>query len=338
MLPGLAQPYSSAQVNDLVARNEVPVKPYDGSRDRALAISDAMEFLIGDKVGKAGVAALPLEGGVPILLNAEELFPMASTVKVPIAMALLAKVDAGEIELDTLEEINDYEWVFSDVVASEFLHPGVALSVANLIELMITHSDNTTTDVCLRLAGGTAAVDSYVASLKIDGMNISRYMRDLVKDFYGLPSGRENIEKAKEFVEKYPEKVIAPSEIIENDPRDQSTPDAMLELLLQLANGKALSPESTQFLLDVMSRTTTNVGRLKGLLPSNTVVGNKTGTVGGVANDVGYIQLPKTGNQLPKTQKVAIVVFTKSSATPPEDRERAIAEIGRLLFDVYLTE
>jgi beta-lactamase class A len=77
-----------------------------------------------------------------------------------------------------------------------------------------------------------------------------------------------------------------------------------------------------------MSRTRTGPGRLKGLLPSGTPVAHKTGTTGGVANDVGYITLPDG-------RRFAIVVFTNSSETPEPDRDRAIAEIARSLFDYF---
>jgi beta-lactamase class A len=89
-----------------------------------------------------------------------------------------------------------------------------------------------------------------------------------------------------------------------------------------------MSPKSREFLLDVMSRTRTGAGRLRGMLPNGTPVAHKTGTLGGVANDVGYITLPDG-------RRFAIAVFTNSSMTPESDRERAIAEVARALYDFY---
>jgi len=96
----------------------------------------------------------------------------------------------------------------------------------------------------------------------------------------------------------------------EKNPRDQSTPKAMLELLLAIDIGKILSEKSREFLLGVMSRTQTGGGRIKGLLPKGTPVAHKTGTTGGVADDVGFATLLDG-------HRFAIAVFTKSSATPP---------------------
>jgi beta-lactamase class A len=77
-----------------------------------------------------------------------------------------------------------------------------------------------------------------------------------------------------------------------------------------------------------MSRTRSGPGRLKGLLPMGTPVAHKTGTAGGIANDVGYITLPDG-------RRFAIAVFTNRSETSVSDRDRAIAEIARMLFDYF---
>jgi beta-lactamase class A len=102
----------------------------------------------------------------------------------------------------------------------------------------------------------------------------------------------------------------------------------MLQLLLAIDNGTALSEKSREFLLSVMSRTTTGLHRLRGLLPNGTPVADKTGTIGGVANDVGFITLPDD-------RRIAIAVYTKSSTTSEADREKAIAEVTRALYDFY---
>jgi len=63
-------------------------------------------------------------------------------------------------------------------------------------------------------------------------------------------------------------------------------------------------------------------------MPMGTPVAHKTGTAGGIANDFGYITLPDG-------RRFAIAVFTNSSETSVADRDRAIAEIARMLFDYF---
>jgi beta-lactamase class A len=292
-------------------------------------VAAALEAVTAGLVGVVGVAAQDMAGGTQVFLNGDQAFPMASTYKIPIAVALLSKVDAGELSLTDMIEIDDDEWVYSQVIAANFIHQGVALSVANLLEVMITHSDNTATDVCLRLAGGPAAVNRRLAQLGIEGMRVDRSTGDLLRDFYGVEPGRENLAEIARIASADPGRVIAPDPQFEADPLDKSTPRAMLNLLTGLYTGSALSEKSTEFLLGTMARTVTMPDRLGGLLPRNTPVAHKTGTVGGVANDAGYITLPDG-------RRFAIVVFTCGSDTPPADRERAVAEVARTLYDYFL--
>lgn len=289
----------------------------------------ALDMQTSGLVGVAGVAARDMVSGKQVFLNADQPFPMASTYKIPIAIALLSKIDAGELSLTDMVEIDDDEWVYSQVIAANFIHAGVALSVANLLEVMITHSDNTATDVCLRLVGGPAEVNRRLAELGIEGISVDRSTADLLRDFYGIKAGRENLAEIGRIARADPGRVIAADTQFEADALDKSTPRAMLNLLTNLFEGGAVSEDSTEFLLGVMARTKTMPDRLGGLLPSDTPIAHKTGTVGGVVNDVGYITLPDG-------RRFAIAVFTRGSDTPPSDRERAVAEVARILYDYFL--
>jgi len=180
------------------------------------------------------------------------------------------------------------------------------------------------------LAGGPAAVTKYLRKLGITDFRVDRLTGEIIGEFYGLP-GPATMKVATEAYMTRPElaTIVGDRNLdFEADPRDHATPLAMLQLLLAIDSGTAMSPKSREFLLGVMSRTRTGAGRLKGLLPRGTPVAHKTGTIGGVANDVGYITLPDG-------RRFAIAVFTNSSATPEPDRDRAIAEIARSLFDYF---
>src|SRR5204862_3653632 len=109
--------------------------------------------------GEVGVAAWRLDGRGPrLLLNADEAFPMASTFKVAVAGALLGKVDVGTLSLETVLPVDKSSYVESEVIADALIHSGVRLSIHNLLELMLTRSDNTATDVLTAAADGPAAV------------------------------------------------------------------------------------------------------------------------------------------------------------------------------------
>ena len=69
---------------------------------------------------------------------------------------------------------------------------------------------------------------------------------------------------------------------------------------------------------------------MKGVLPANTIVAHKTGTIGGTTNDVGIITLPDNAGH------IALAVFVKSSEKEIPARERTIAEIARAAHDFFL--
>ena len=86
--------------------------------------------------GVVGVAAWRLDGRGPrVLVNADQQFPMASTYKVAIAGTVLSQVDKGRLRLDQLVAIDPNMMVESEGLAETFHHPGVSVSVENLLEL-----------------------------------------------------------------------------------------------------------------------------------------------------------------------------------------------------------
>jgi beta-lactamase class A len=282
--------------------------------------------------GGVGVAAWRLDGtGPKLLLNPEDTFPLASTFKVAVASRILQRVDKGELKLDQMIEVNPEAMVPSEVLADRFIHPGVSLSVYNLLELMLTQSDNTATDVLTATAGGPAAVTAWLRAQGITGQRIDRDTHGLLRDFYGMPEGPSmEVFGAVTDRASLNAKGSQPNPSFDDDPRDQTTPVAMATLLTRVFSGKALSPDSTKVLIGIMERCRTSPGRLKGLLPRGTLVAHKTGTIGGTANDVGVITLPGNAGQ------VVIAVYIKKSMVPPAERDRTIAEISRATYDYFL--
>jgi beta-lactamase class A len=284
--------------------------------------------------GVVGVAAWRLDGtGPKLLLNPEDTFPLASTFKVAVASRILQRIDKGEMKLDQMLDVKPDDMVPSEVLADRFIHPGVSLSVYNLLELMLTQSDNSATDVLTAAAGGPTAVTAWLREQGIAGQRIDRDTNGLLRDFYGLPAGPSMTvfgavpEKDKASIGA---KGSMPNPAFDDDPRDQSTPTAMADLLTRIFNGKALSPESTRVIIGIMERCRTSPGRLKGILPRGTLVAHKTGTIGGTANDVGVMTLPGKAGQ------IVIAVYVKKSMAPTTDRDRTIAEIARAAYDYFL--
>jgi len=286
--------------------------------------------------GVVGVSAIHLETNRRISLNGSERFPMASTYKVPIAVQLLTRVDKGEIRLDQMIQLQPSDLhPGSGTLTDLFNQPGMALSVRNLLELMLLISDNSATDVCLRLAGGPEAVTSRMRAVGINGFDVNRSTVRLIADWFGVAQLPPESEWSPTLFRKLsegvkPEETKAAAAKFDADPRDTATPEAMVTLLERIYRKDLLKPESAELLLDIMRRCRTGEARLKGMLPLGTELAHKTGTIGGTTNDVGIVTLPDDAGH------VAITVFVKSSEKEVSARERTIADVARAVYDFFL--
>ncbi len=285
--------------------------------------------------GEVGVAAWRLDGTGPgVLVNADDRFPMASTFKVAVAGAVLKRVDDGSVSLDQMIPITLDQMVDSEILQDRFIHPGVSLSVYNLLELMLTQSDNTATDYMLRVAGGPAAVNAWVRSQGVQALSVEGGTDEIIRRFAGISpaAGPFHAAIAAKFAAdpKAASQLDLPNPAFDNDLRDSASPRAMARLLSRIFSGSALSAKSTQILKDIMGRCRTGPLRLRGQMPPDSPVAHKTGTIGGTINDVGVITLPGEAGQ------VVVAVFIKGSDATAEQRELAIAQIGRSVRDYFL--
>jgi beta-lactamase class A len=283
--------------------------------------------------GAVGVAAWRLDGtGPAALVRADEAFPMASTFKVAVAGRVLERVDKGELKLDQMISIDPDRMVESVVIADRFIHPGVALSVYNLLELMLTQSDNTATDYMVEAAGGPAAVTAWVRAQGVEGLRVDGDTDEIIRRFYNMGPGPfpKALEAKAKSDPDIGEESLRPNAEFDADPRDTTSPAQMGRLLTRIFSGRALSPESTKVIIGVMQRCRTGVTRLRAMLPPATEVADKTGTIGGTVNDVGVITLPDGAGQ------VVVAVYIKASDAPYDAREKTIAQIGRAVRDYYL--
>jgi beta-lactamase class A len=300
------------------------------------AIQADLQRIAGPGLGKGGelgVAAWRLEGAGPhVLVNGADRFPMASTFKVAVAATVLSRVDAGEVKLSDMVTIDPKRMVESEVLWDRFIHPGVSLSVYNLLELMLTQSDNTAADYMVEKAGGPAAVTAWLARHDIRGMRVDADTAGLLRRFFGIGPGDfpDALAAARKADPKLDARSLNPSPAFDDDPRDTSTPEAMADLLRLVFSGKALSPASTKVMIEVMQRCRTGGARLRGRMPEGTVIADKTGTVGGSVNDVGVVTLPDGAGQ------VIVAVFIKKSDAAYDLREKAIADVGRSVRDYFL--
>lgn len=171
------------------------------------------------------------------------------------------------------------------------------LPVRSLMARMLIHSDNRATDILLKDIGGPEALHNWLRDNGVTGLRVDRTIAQLL-------SAKRDLW----------------------DRRDSSTPVAMVDLLRRIYKAELIRPESRNYLLDLMARCETGKNRMKALLPNGVTVEHKTGTLTGLADDVGFITMPDG-------HRIAVAIFTRGGT----DRPRTIAEAARAIYDGFKT-
>lgn len=284
--------------------------------------------------GTVGIAIRNLATGETLALNGDTLFPMASTYKVAVAGKILSMVDAGSLSLDTMIAVNP-ALLSEGGIADQLPHGGASFSVANLLDLMLTRSDNNATDMLIARAGGPQTVDAWLRSIGVHGMRVDSNTAQLLYRAMGLHPGAGSFRRtvaaamASDAALRDREARDLPNIAFATDPRDSATPVAMIDLLSAMERRMALKPASTATLLDIMARCRTGAARLKGMLPPGTPVAHKTGSLNGLGNDAGIVSLPDG-------RRFAITVFVMKDSKGHIARDRIMAEAARATYDYFL--
>lgn len=283
--------------------------------------------------GTVGVHAVHLPSGRELSLNEDEPFPMASVYKVPIALAVLDRVDRGEVALDEALPVSrdDLRRGLGEALTARFVE-GMTVTVAEALERMVAGSENTPTDLLLRRIGGPAAVQARLSALGVSGLRVDRAELALFADGSGIAGLPADGRCSPGCVEALLAKVPAASREaalrrFQSDPRDTASPRALARLLVRLAGGELLSSPSTARLLGWMRGCLTGDQRLRARLPEGVVVMNETGTQWMGANDAAIVQLPQGRGT------VVVAILVKASPRPIADQEAAIASIGKLVVE-----
>lgn len=300
------------------------------------ALQARLESIAAQSGGALGVFAEDLATGRTASVRARERFPMASTYKVPIALAVLEAVERGRLRLDQTVEIrkDDLAPGFSPIV--EEWNPGMTRTAESLLRSMVVESDNTACDVLLAAVGGPAAVSGRLRALGIADMDVNRTEAQMAADFHGttLPA-RHDVEVLADGFRDTPEATRAAAvERFARDPRDTTTPAAMGRLLARIADGTAGAPESLGRLRAWMRESRSPGARLVAGLPEGAILEHKTGTcASGFAfscfNDVGLVTLSRG------RPPVVIAAFLKSSRLPAGDRNRVLADVARAIVEAW---
>lgn len=174
-------------------------------------------------------------------------------------------------------------------------HAGSSMTVAGLCKAALTLSDNTAANLLLSSFGGPPAVTAFARSIG-DGMTrLDRNETSL-------------------------------NESIPGDPRDTTTPNAMLGNLQKILFGNVLKPVSRKQLTDWMLANTTGKAKFVAGLPADWKVADKTGSGDhGSNNDIGVLYPPDNA------RPILIASYLTQTGISTDERNAIHAAIARAI-------
>jgi beta-lactamase class A len=241
--------------------------------------------------GRIGVYAENLASGAKIAWRAEERFVMCSTFKASLAAFVLARVDHGQDQLETMINYGSDDLLEYAPTARQNLAKG-AMSVAEMCKAAVELSDNTCANLLLARVGGPAALTAFWRS---SGDAVSRLDHN-EPELNRSPPG---------------------------NPNDTTTPMAMAGNLRRFLLGEILSQDSRERLTGWMVNCKTGNNRLRAGLPEGWRIGDKTGNNGKDASGDIAVAWPKSGGP------VLVCAYTQGGSPNPAQLESVFAEIGR---------
>ena len=253
-------------------------------------IANSLKAIEARSDGRLGVAIMDMATGREYGHRADERFPLCSTFKFLAAACVLVRVDEGKEHLDRRIPINKTDLV--DYSPATGPNAGRDMSLAELCEAALTLSDNTAGNLLLASFGGPAGLTEFALSMGDDITRLDRTEPDL-------------------------------NEAAPWDPRDTTTPAAMIGNLRRLLLGDILSPASRDQLTAWMRANKTGDTRLRAGVPTGWRVADKTGSGrNGATNDIGALWPPNG----PPLLAAVYLAETSSSA---DQRNEIIARVGR---------
>lgn len=257
--------------------------------DKATALERINE-IIGTVEGVIGVAARTLEGNAEIMVNATQVFPTASTIKVPVLYELYRQAEMGLVDLKQRIPLKAEHRVNGSGVLQD-LDFDLNVTVRDLAVLMTVVSDNTATDMLFELVGRDKVYQT-MQELGLEQTNVAITLREMMYLLAGYdindPSKTYEVVRQRLTSARSEDKGRATAET----DNDVSSPLDMVQLLTLIAKAQTLSRASCDDMIEIMARQKFNE-IIPLYLPYGTRVAHKTGWIVTVRADVGIVYAPE---------------------------------------------
>lgn len=251
-----------------------------------------------------GVSILHLESSNSVFINEHKRISMASVYKFPIALVIFKKIEQGQLKIDqdVLIKKTDIRGGFKGPIAKKYPEGGASLSVLKLIEYMVANSDNSATDLLLKLVGGPKEVTRTLRLWGAKNISIDRYEKSLIVD---SNPGKEQL--------------------------DTSSAKELMKLLVKFHRGHFLSLKNAKLLKSFMTNPKTP-GHIARGLPKDTIQLHKSGWCSKTRciNDIGIITLPNSKGSL------VISVLVTGDIKDSSSVSKMIGKIARISFEAAI--
>lgn len=216
-----------------------------------------IETFLESHTGRWGIVIINQSTQDSLEINPDMVFPAASMIKVPIMYEIMRQVAAGIIDLDDSLIVTNEDRVGGAGILHE-LRPDITMTIKELVLLMIIISDNTATNMLLKLIG-MDGVNHTMTNLGLKSTVVRRQMMD----FDAARAGKEN---------------------------DTCAADLAL-LFGAIAGNLDLPREYGSQMMDILKKQQVR-DKLPFYLPEEVVLAHKTGTLPSVEHDGGILFLP----------------------------------------------
>ena len=243
--------------------------------------------------GRVGVFALDTGTGRQLDHRPDERFAMCSTFKWVLAAAVLTRVDRSQLSLDERVRYQSSDLLEYAPATRENVAAG-SMTIDALAQAAVTVSDNTAANLLLEKVGGPAGLTAFVRSLSDTVTRLDR----------NEPTLNGN----------------APG-----DPRDTTSPRAMVGLMRSILCEDALAPSSRERLLGWLRACETGKNRLRAGFPPDWTAGDKTGS--GERNAINDIAIAWPPGRAP----ILVAAYMSDGGSEMTAMQAAHADVARLV-------
>lgn len=238
-----------------------------------------------------------------VTVGNEKHYPIMSVFKFHIALAVLSKMEKEGVSLQK-QLLLKSELLQKDIwspLVKKFPNQDILISYGELLNYMVSHSDNNACNWFIEYVGGIDKVDSYVRSLGINDFSLTETEKTMEAD-------------------------------ISKSYNNWSTPLAITQLLQKIYSGNVLSKEHFEFLEKAMLNSSSGMNKMKAGLPPHVEAAHKTGMSYRTREgkrmcdaDVGVIYLPSG-------EKAYLAVLVMDSFEEDSVNAKIIADITNVVY------